>query len=392
VHALLLQTTWVAASSDECAGPAARLISAFMEQAPEITGCFMAAAPLPANEEKRIKALHAYGVLDSAAEQAFDDLARMAALVCDVPIALISLVDRERQWFKSHIGIDVSGSPRNISFCAHAILKPTDVMEVPDAREDPRFALNPLVTGDPHIVFYAGAPILTPTGDPIGTLCIVDYKPRKLTAMQSRVLQGLANQAVTQLELRRSLMVLEASVESQTRYVDQLEREREDLEQENATDSLTGLGNRRAFVERLDVELLRAGSAGTGLSLLYLDVDHFKRYNDSFGHPAGDDVLRQLAVVIKRACRGHDFAARIGGEEFAVVMPGTTRESAFVVAERMRRSVQQAVWLHRPITVSVGATLANARVDTAIQLMERADLALYASKRDGRNRVTMAPT
>lgn len=361
-----------------------------MDDATEATGCFLSAAPKPANEAQRIKALHAYGVLDSAAEQSFDDIARLAALCCDVPIALISLVDTDRQWFKSHVGLDAAGTPRAISFCSHAILEPEKVMVVPDAREDARFAVNPLVTGDPRIVFYAGAPLVTPTGEAIGTLCIADHKPRTLSDRQYRMLRGLAAQAMTQLELRRSLMMLEASVESQTRYVDQLERQREELEQESATDPLTNLGNRRAFVERLDVELLRASSQGTGLSLMILDVDHFKRYNDSFGHPAGDEVLKRLATVMKAACRSHDFAARIGGEEFAVVMPGTTRESAFVIAERLRRSVQRAVWSHRPVTVSVGVALAHAGLETATQLQERADEALYRSKKDGRNRVTMA--
>lgn len=353
------------------------------------TGCYLV-APLPTNETQRIKALHSYGVLDSAAEQVFDDLARIAALCCDVPIALISLVDRERQWFKAHIGLAATETPRSISFCAHAILKPDQVMVVSDARRDARFAGNPAVTGPPGIIFYAGAPLVTPTGEAIGTLCIADTRYRTLTDKQLEILRSLAAQAMAQLEMRRSIMLQEATLESQSRYLDQLERHQEELEQENATDPLTALGNRRAFQERLEAEMSRAKRNGTSVALLILDVDFFKRYNDSFGHPAGDGVLRQLAEVMKRSSRSHDFAARVGGEEFAVILPETARESAFVIAERLRRHVQRETWPNRPVTISIGVGIASAGVDTAQQLTERADVALYRSKRDGRNRVTIA--
>lgn len=355
---------------------------------PADTGCFL--SPAPAHDEPaRLKALRAYGILDTAAEQSFDDLARLAALCCEAPIALISLVDRDRQWFKAHIGIETRATPRDLSFCAHAILQPEQVMEVPDARLDPRFALNPTVTGPPHIVFYAGAPLVAPTGEALGTLCVIDHRPRSLGDMQRGMLAGLAAQAMTQLELRRSLMTLEAALDSQGRYVQQLERAHRDLEQECATDDLTGLGNRRSFQERLDAELARGALDGTTVALVLLDVDFFKRYNDSFGHPAGDEVLRMLASLMREACRLHDFAARVGGEEFALVLPGTTRESALVIAERLRRGVQRAAWPNRPVTISIGVALAQPQGETSGSIAERADIALYQSKRDGRNRVTM---
>jgi diguanylate cyclase (GGDEF)-like protein len=361
---------------------------AVQQDDPSATGCYLA-APLPANEEQRLKSLHSYGILDTGSEQAFDDLAGLAALICEVPIALISLVDRDRQWFKTHIGLEATATSRNVSFCSHAILMPDKVTEVPDAREDERFRYNPLVLGDPHIVFYAGAPLVAPTGEAIGTLCIVDRKPRRLSDMQRICLAGLAAQAVTQLELRRSVMTLERAMDSQSQYVNQLERQQRELEEESATDMLTGLGNRRAFEERLAAEVAKGSMNGGVVALMILDVDFFKRYNDSFGHPAGDLVLKQLADLMKQACRSYDFPVRVGGEEFAVVLPGTTRESAFVVAERLRRSVQRAVWPNRPVTISIGVALANEGESTS-GLLERADVALYHSKRDGRNRVTIA--
>lgn len=208
--------------------------------APENTGCFLVAR-LPANEAQRLKALNSYGILDSEAEQAFDDLARIAALSCDMPIALISLVDRDRQWFKSHIGLEARQTHRDLSFCAHAILDPEKVMVVPDARLDTRFAGHPAVVGEPHIVFYAGAPLITPTGEAIGTVCIADHKPRALTEVQLQILRSLAAQAVTQLEMRRSLMTLEATLESHEEYVGQLERTQEVLEEESSTVRSPGL-------------------------------------------------------------------------------------------------------------------------------------------------------
>jgi diguanylate cyclase (GGDEF)-like protein len=207
--------------------------------------------------------------------------------------------------------------------------------------------------------------------------------------MQRQMLAGLAAQVMTQLELRRSLMLLETEMESQTLYVDRLEREQQELVLQSTTDALTGLANRRAFQRRLDIEFARARTMGGTLALMILDVDYFKPYNDSFGHPAGDALLKQLADTIRDGCRTQDFPARVGGEEFAVILPGTTRESAFVIAERLRRSVQRAVWPNRPVTVSIGVALADVANETVHMLTEHADRSLYHSKRSGRNRVTL---
>ena len=159
------------------------------------------------NETQRLRALHAYKILDTLAEQAYDDLTCLAAQICDAPIALISLVDRDRQWFKSRVGLDAEETPRKVSFCAHAIHHPGELLEVEDALEDQRFAGNPLVTGDPHIRFYAGMPIVDAAGLALGTLCVIDRKPRVLKQAQRRALKALSRQVMAQIRLSSELAV-----------------------------------------------------------------------------------------------------------------------------------------------------------------------------------------
>ena len=175
------------------------------------SGCSktMSTAPLPADESIRLAALRRYGVLDSPPEAGFDDLVGLAAQICGTPIALITLVDEQRQWFKARIGFDLSEAPRTVAFCAHA-LHGTDLFTVPDTALDDRFADNPLVIGEPHIRFYAGAPLLTPEGQALGTLCVIDRQPRQLTAEQQLALRVLGRQAVALLEQRRLAQELAA--------------------------------------------------------------------------------------------------------------------------------------------------------------------------------------
>ncbi len=159
-------------------------------------------APIPDNEAQRLAALREYQVLDSAAEQIYDDITALAAYLCDVPIAMISLVDESRQWFKSKLGLNEQETPRDVAFCAHAILQ-TEPLIVRDALKDSRFANSALVTRSPHIRFYAGFPLASPEGFALGTLCAIDRKPRQLSAQQKQAMQSLSRQVMALLELRR---------------------------------------------------------------------------------------------------------------------------------------------------------------------------------------------
>ena len=326
-------------------------------------------APEPFNETRRLASLDSYRLLDTTPEQAYDDLTTLASAICRTPIALISLVDRDRQWFKARVGLNAQQTPRELAFCGHAILQPDRVLEVPDAQLDPRFANSALVTGDPHIRFYAGAPLVSSDGMPLGTVCVIDRTPRKLTDEERRALQSLARQVVAQFELRKAM----AGLELQT-----------------MTDELTTLFNRRSLDRKMrtawDDYVLR----GQPLAVVMLDLDHFKRINDDFGHAAGDSVLVQVAAVLRRHTGAEGTAVRLGGEEFCLVLPGIDAAQARAVAEAVRADLQSAGWAHRRVTASFGVACATASDGSFPNvLLAHADRALYVSKGEGRDRVTV---
>jgi len=178
----------------------------------------------PANEAGRVAALEKYAILDTDAEQSFDDLTLLASFICKTPMALISLVDEDRQWFKSRVGLDATETSRDIAFCSTAILQ-SDVFVVPDALKDDRFRDNPLVVSDPHIRFYAGAPLINEDGYALGTLCVVDRAPRELAPDQKEALKALSRLVLAQLEFRRNLFLLKETLTDRTR--EEHERQRE---------------------------------------------------------------------------------------------------------------------------------------------------------------------
>ena len=339
--------------------------------------------PAPRLEQERQAALERYKVLDTPPEEAFDRITRVTAAALGVPIALVSLVDRDRQWFKSRQGLDAGETSRDVAFCDIAIGS-DDVLVVPDAAADPRFAGNPLVVGDPKIRFYAGAPLCTADGHRLGTLCVIDRKPRTLGGPDRQVLVDLAAMVMTELEIR--LVGLQAVTE-----LCAAEGAVQELQRLAHTDPLTGVLNRRGFLATAERELVRAQRYARPLSVLLLDVDHFKRVNDAFGHAMGDAVLRYVVAQTRRGLRATDVLGRLGGEEFAILAPETPLDSALMLGQRLRDGLASASMATQGTSVRVTASIGVADrakgPATIDDVLRRADAALYAAKRGGRNRV-----
>lgn len=350
----------------------------------------------PYNEEARLAALQRYQVLDTEAERAFDDLVLIAAGICGVPTATVSLIDADRQWFKARQNLEPAETGRDISFCGHAILEPDKVMVVPDATADPRFHDNPLVTAEGGIRFYAGAPLLTGDGHAIGTLCVIGGEAMQLDEHQVAAMKALSRQVMQLLELRRVSKDLNLQLrdrewyEQQLQdYHDQLESQNADLAEQTRTDPLTGLPNRRAFAAALVKEMEKALANGQRLSVAVLDIDHFKTINDLHGHAEGDKVLVALASMLKSQFAARGMAARYGGEEFVLLLPDSSADQARLQCEFVRQSVS-LLPIGLPVTVSIGVAELRPRDETSEDAFRRADEALYAAKRGGRDRVSVA--
>jgi diguanylate cyclase (GGDEF)-like protein len=321
-------------------------------------------APILANEAERQAELDSHGITDTEADDNFDRITRLASATAQTPVAMITFLDNDRQWFKSRIGETKTETSREYAFCDHAI-QSGDVMVVPDAALDPRFSGNPLVTCDAGIRFYAGAPITTHSGQRLGTLCVIDHIPRKIEPRTVSLLKDMAAMVVSELELRKAA----------------------------GTDALTGMFNRRFIEELAQREMNRAKRSRQPLTVALLDIDKFKSVNDTFGHHAGDTVLRALAGAFRDVLRSQDMAGRYGGEEFVLLMPNTSLEKAGRVLDRLRLKIASLaipdLLDHRRVTVSIGVSEVEDRDANIGAAIARADTALYRAKESGRNRVEM---
>lgn len=320
-------------------------------------------------EFERLKALDRFGILDTPAEPQFDRIVSMASRMLGMPISLISLIDRDRQWFKARIGLEATQTPRTMAFCAHAI-KSDAVMVVEDATGDERFADNPLVTSEPSIRFYAGAPLIARDGERLGTLCVIDQAPRQLTAKEQDFLTDLAAIVMDELELRLANQELAVLAR---------------------TDPLTGTCNRRTFFNLAEREMGRRTRLGQDIVVVLLDIDHFKLVNDRHGHAVGDKVLVEVARRMGDAIRVQDVLARLGGEEFGILLPDTSLAQGVELAERLRQLTAtepfDASGAPLPVTISLGVAAVASGECNIDDAMRRADAALYRAKHGGRNQV-----
>ena len=267
--------------------------------------------PVPLDETVRLLSLHSLRIMDSAPEERFDRVTRMAQRLFDVDICLVSLVDSDRQWFKSKQGLEACQTPREVSFCGHAILQ-EQAFVVEDAHVDERFADNPLVTGDPSVRFYAGYPVHAPDGRRIGTLCLIDKQPRSFSADEEQTLKDFA--ALVDDELASAAQI--------------------------NVDELTKIANRRGL-QQVALHLLPLCERNSlDVEVLFFDLDGFKAINDTFGHEAGDEALQSFAKLLLKSFRNSDVVARLGGDEFVVMMAGQ-RVFADRALSSMRKLAQE---------------------------------------------------
>ncbi len=320
------------------------------------------AYPVPADEDQRLRELERYGILEADSDEHFDRILDLTAAIFQTPIVALSLVEADRQWFLAKRGLQVRETPREMAFCAHAIVH-DEVMVVPDARADERFRSNPLVFADPHIRFYAGAPLQTPEGHNLGTLCVIDREPRDLGPDQRELLHRLAQLAMRELELRRLAHLC----------------------------PITGLPTRHTFLSIGEREFDRARRDQHPLSLLLFDLDNLRLINNRWGHLAGDQVLTDLVQLARTFLQPQDFAARLGDGEFALLLVGIQPDQAMALADGLRTAVAHMPGVHTHsdfrLHISGGLTVLAPADRQFTDLIQRAERALELAKGNGRNQI-----
>lgn len=319
--------------------------------------------PIPVNESERLRVLQSYDILDSQPEIDFDALVRIAACALDAPMAVVGLLDSDRIWFKSRLGVNTPELDRGVAFCAYTAMQSNRLFIVEDLSQDKRFKTNKLVTEPPYLRFYAGAPLVDPNGYVLGTIAVVDTRPRNLNEKQREVLYDLSLLVMTALENRRRSTLLEEMV---------------------VTDYLTGISNRAHFDRALQAEMAHAKRTGEPFSILCLDLNGFKDINDQYGHPAGDQVLCEVAHRLKNLMRTEDTLSRIGGDEFGMVIREGASSTAHAMEKRIQQAMDRKIRLENGDMVQVGASIGVASyspdIDSPYSLLAQADTNLYEVK------------
>ncbi len=315
-------------------------------------------------EEARLASLYEFGLLDTAPEEAYDRITRLATDLLNVPVAKINLIDRERQWSKSSVGEKRGEMRREDSFCTWTICQ-DEPLVVRDAKNEPRFCALPQVALPPHFRFYAGVPLKDRLGNNVGALCCQDFEPRSPTDEQISALQHLTRLTVDMMELRKVA----------------------------PTDDLTGVMTRRAFLDSATRDVGLSLHHRRPLSAVMIDLDHFKAINDVYGHAAGDHLLGQAATLLSKQLHASNYIGRMGGETFAVILRETPATNAVEVAERLRLALTSASFPFCRTELKIAASLGVAGLEPTISdvhsLLRRADASLHAAKAGGRNRTMM---
>ena len=343
----------------------------------------MIEVPVPSNEQERLASLRKLNVIDTPIEERFERLTRMACRTLGVPIAAFTLIDDKRQWFKSIQGLNSTETAKELSFCAHVVAG-NDILLIPDATQDQRFSDHPSVTGNPNIGFYAGCPVRSPDGQTIGALCAIDNRPRQMDPEQLQALRDLAT--LVENEMRLSEISLAQ---------DNLIAELDAAHRLALIDPMTRIWNRNGIAEILKREWAEGTRRKSPLTLVMADIDHFKKVNDTHGHPVGDEVIQAIAKKLLSTLRIEDAIGRMGGEEFLIVMPACDPAQVKSTVERIREGILsepiQTAAGPLEITVSYGAAITMPDPNhTADDVIKKADDALYVAKKSGRNRVEIS--
>lgn len=309
---------------------------------------------IPENEEERLKSLYMIDLLDVRDEERFERLTRIGQKLFQVPIAVINLLDRDRQWALACQGLSGREMSRDISFCAHAILQQEPLI-VSDARQDERFHDNPLVTGEPYIRFYVGYPVHLPDGAVVGTLCLVNSEPRDFTQEDIATLKDLAFIVEDEFQVINMAM----------------------------TDSLTAIPNRRGFYRSGEKRFKEYQQQNKPFSILYFDLDKFKPINDMWGHAEGDEVLKVFSAQLRRLTGAKDIIGRLGGDEFAVLLASGNDVAAFQT--RLRDSLND--WNQRsgkPYNINYSYGVINSddsQFSSLLEMIKESDSVMYSEKR-----------
>ena len=312
--------------------------------------------PKPINEERRVAVLCSINILDTDPEERYDRITRLAKKFFNVPIALVTFIDENRQWYKSVQGLENREVSRENSFCTYAILD-KNVMIVNDAHQDKRFFNNPHVKGAPNVRFYAGCPLELKDDLLIGTLCIIDKTPREFTKDEETTLKDLANM-----------------VEAELRMLNQA-----------ISDELTGLLNRKGLFDFGKHYFNQTKELELSITLFYIDLDDFKKINDTFGHHVGDIALKSMADILNHSCRDMDLIARLGGDEFCLLCTNMDEQTAAIVEKRLEKNVNEFNERKENkfrLKYSLGKFSAKAKDYPSFQhLVDEADKLMYQQKK-----------